>query len=196
MPKVGMQPIRRQQLIDATIRTIARVGYSETTVSRIAKEANLSVGIISHYFGGKQSLLEASMAFLLFELHDAFLERLEAATSPRERLSAIIAVNFAEDQYAPGIVRAWLSFWAQVPFSPELARLQRIYNARLISNLSHELASFMPHTDARSSAEVIASLIDGFWLRTTVGGQEPDLNAVRGRIEGCVDRLIGARPVH
>jgi len=193
MPKVGMQPIRRQQLIDATIRTIARVGYSETTVSRIAKEANLSVGIISHYFGGKQSLLEASMAYLLFELHDAFLERLAAAQSPRARLSAIIAVNFASEQYAPGIVRAWLSFWAQVPFSPELARLQRIYNARLISNLSHELSTFMPRGDARSDAQVIASLIDGFWLRTTVGSEGPDLDAVQAHIEASIDRLIADR---
>ncbi|WP_020399553.1 choline-binding transcriptional repressor BetI [Kordiimonas gwangyangensis] len=192
MPKVGMQPIRRQQLIDATLRTIARVGYSETTVSRIAKEASLSVGIISHYFGGKQALLEASMAYLLFELHDAFLIHLEEASTPRERLSAIIAVNFAHDQYAPGTVRAWLSFWAQVPFSPELARLQRIYNARLMSNLAHELGAFMPREGARTSAEVVASLIDGFWLRSTVGGVTPDLVKIRAQVEATLDRLIAS----
>jgi len=33
VPKVGMQPIRRRQLIDATIRTIARVVYSDATVA-------------------------------------------------------------------------------------------------------------------------------------------------------------------
>ena len=185
-----MQPIRRQQLIDATIRTIARVGYSETTVSRIAKEANLSVGIISHYFGGKQSLLEASMAQLLFELHDAFLLHLQAATGPRERLSAIVATNFGADQYQPGIVRAWLSFWAQVPFSPALRRLQRIYNHRLLSNLSHELRQLVPASATPEGAQVIASVIGGFWLRTTVAGSTPDLEAVRAQVEHTIDCFI------
>lgn len=192
MPKLGMQPIRRQQLIDATIRTIARVGYSETTVSRIAKEAGLSAGIISHYFGGKQALLEASMARVLFELHDAFLKHLEEATSPRERLSAIIDTNFEDDQYKPEIVRAWLSFWAQVPFSPELKRLQAIYNRRLISNLAHELRQIVPVDAARDGAEIFASLIDGFWLRSTMAEAAPNLPEIRRQIEQSIDRYIRA----
>ncbi|WP_417460549.1 choline-responsive transcriptional repressor BetI [Kordiimonas sp.] len=192
MPKLGMQPIRRQQLIDATIRTIARVGYSETTVSRIAKEAGLSAGIISHYFGGKQALLEASMARVLFELHDAFLKHLEEATSPRERLSAIIDTNFEDDQYKPEIVRAWLSFWAQVPFSPELKRLQAIYNRRLISNLAHELRRIVPGDAARDGAEIFASLIDGFWLRSTMAEAAPNLPEIRRQIEQSIDRYIRA----
>ncbi|WP_417464731.1 choline-responsive transcriptional repressor BetI [Kordiimonas sp.] len=192
MPKVGMQPIRRQQLIDATIRTIARVGYSETTVSRIAKEAGLSVGIISHYFGGKQALLEASMAQVLFELHDAFLTHLEGADGPRERLSAIIDTNFEDDQYKPEIVRAWLSFWAQVPFSPELKRLQGIYNRRLISNLAFELRQLVPGDAARDGAEIFASLIDGFWLRSTMAKTAPDLPAIRRQIEESINRYIRA----
>ncbi|WP_417451096.1 choline-responsive transcriptional repressor BetI [Kordiimonas sp.] len=190
MPKVGMQPIRRQQLIDATIRTIARVGYSETTVSRIAKEAKLSVGIISHYFGGKQSLLEASMAYLLFDLHHAFTQQLKSATTPRQRLSVIITTNFANEQYAPGIVRAWLSFWAQVPFSPQLKRLQNIYNRRLLSNLRHEFRHLVQENTVPEGAEMIASLIDGFWLRTTVSGEAANLEGILHQIETAIDRFV------
>lgn len=190
MPKVGMQPIRRQQLIDATIKTIATVGYSDTTVGRIAKEAGLSVGIISHYFGGKQALLEATMARLLFELHDGFIQRLETSGSPRERLSAIVATNFDDDQYRPEVVRAWLAFWAQVPISPELNKLQRIYNKRLLSNLRHELRKLVPADQVDDCAETFASIIDGFWLRSTTSSHAPQLDSIRRRVESAFDLYL------
>ncbi|WP_231727349.1 choline-binding transcriptional repressor BetI [Kordiimonas lipolytica] len=187
-----MQPIRRQQLIDATIRTIASVGYADTTVGRIAKEAGLSVGIISHYFGGKQALLEATMARVLFELHDAFLNRLQNAVTPRERLSAIVATNFDDEQYEPQIVRAWLAFWAQVPFSPELKRLQRIYNRRLLSNLRCELKALVMPEAVAPGAEIFASLIDGFWLRSATSSKAPLLDEIRLQVESSFDRYIHA----
>lgn len=192
MPKVGMQPIRRQQLIDATIVTIARVGYPDTTVGRIAKEAGLSVGIISHYFGGKQALLQATMARLLFELHDALVVQLEEASTPRERLSAVIATNFDDEQYRPEVVRAWLAFWAQVPFSPELGRLQRIYNHRMLSNLRYALRGLVPEDRVGEGAELFASLIDGFWLRSTIDTDHPQHEEIRRQVESSVDRFIAA----
>ncbi|MEX0300363.1 MAG: transcriptional regulator BetI [Kordiimonas sp.] len=190
MPKVGMQPIRRQQLIDATIRTIARVGYADTTVGRIAKDASLSVGIISHYFGGKQALLEATMARVLFELHDAYLTKLQTTSNSRERLSAIVATNFEEDQYQPEVVRAWLAFWAQVPFSPKLKRLQYIYGRRLTSNISNDLRSLVPAHAISEGAQLFASLIDGFWLRTATSAAPPSLEQIRRIIESQIDTFI------
>ncbi|MCS5578526.1 MAG: TetR family transcriptional regulator, partial [Alteromonas macleodii] len=54
MPKVGMEPVRKKQLIEATLEVMAEVGYHGTTISLISKRAGLSSGIISHYFGDKQ----------------------------------------------------------------------------------------------------------------------------------------------
>ncbi len=139
MPKVGMQPVRRRQLIDAAIETIHRHGFADTTISRIASAAGLSSGIISHYFGGKNALLEATMRFLMQELRRDYLTRLAECQTPQERLEAIINTNFNEEQFTPQVTVAWLSFWAQVPFSTDLNRLNKIYFRRLASNLRHEL---------------------------------------------------------
>ena len=57
MPKVGMEPVRKKQLIEATLEVMAEVGYHGTTISLISKRAGLSSGIISHYFGDKLSLI-------------------------------------------------------------------------------------------------------------------------------------------
>ena len=39
MPKLGMQPIRRRQLIDATLDAINEVGMHDATIAQIARRA-------------------------------------------------------------------------------------------------------------------------------------------------------------
>ena len=53
MPKVGMQPIRRSQLIAATLEAVDQVGMSDASIAYIARLAGVSNGIISHYFQDK-----------------------------------------------------------------------------------------------------------------------------------------------
>lgn len=55
MPKLGMQSIRRRQLIDATLEAINEVGMHDATIAQIARRAGVSTGIISHYFRTKWS---------------------------------------------------------------------------------------------------------------------------------------------
>ncbi len=57
MPKLGMQSIRRRQLIDATLEAINEVGMHDATIAQIARRAGVSTGIISHYFRDKNGLL-------------------------------------------------------------------------------------------------------------------------------------------
>ena len=61
MPKVGMQPIRRQQLIEATLTAIDQVGMGDASIALIARLAGVSNGIISHYFQDKNGLIAATM---------------------------------------------------------------------------------------------------------------------------------------
>jgi TetR/AcrR family transcriptional repressor of bet genes len=177
MPKVGMEPIRRQQLIEATIASLSRYGFADATISRISKEAGVSTGIIHHYFASKGDLLEATMRTLLEQLRTDVVGRLTHAASPEERLYAIIDGNFAANQFVRPVIVAWLSFWAQVPHVPGLARLQRIYARRLRSNLLHELRQLLPAERAVETATGLAALIDGLWLRASLDGVQNPASA-------------------
>lgn len=175
MPKVGMQPIRRRQLIEATIASIHEHGFADATVSRISRAAGVSAGIVHHYFGGKNELLEASMRSLLSDLREATRRRLLRARSARARVRAIIDANFAPEQFAPQAVTAWLAFWAQVPHTPRLARLQHINDRRLRSNLRHALKQLTTPLEAERITDGLAAMIDGLWLQCalTSGALEP-----------------------
>ena len=63
------RPVRRQQLIDATIEVLARKGYSALTVADVAKTAGLSVGIINFHFESKEKLLASCLAYLAEEYY-------------------------------------------------------------------------------------------------------------------------------
>ncbi|WP_417317246.1 choline-responsive transcriptional repressor BetI [Emcibacter sp.] len=186
MPKVGMQPIRRAQLIKATIKTINKYGYADTTVSRIAKTAGLSVGIISHYFGGKDGLLEATMQHLLFSLHRELADNLREASSPEERLEAMIETILGPDQSQSEVVTAWLAFWAQVPFSGSLQRIQNIYSRRMLSNTRHVLKQLGVHKRVDILAELIAAFIDGYWLRSVLSHQATDPTEARNMVHHMI----------
>ncbi len=170
MPKLGMEPIRRRQLIDATISSIGRYGYGEATVQRISRTAGVSSGIIHHYFGGKDELLEASMRALLAELRSEVVTRLSRAVTPRARLEAIVDGNFAPSQFDPAVIAAWLAFWSQARHQPGLARLQRINQRRLYSNLHHAFAQVVTPEAAVQASKGLAALIDGLWLSAALSG--------------------------
>jgi TetR/AcrR family transcriptional regulator, transcriptional repressor of bet genes len=180
MPKLGMEPVRRRQLIDATIASIGRYGLADTTVQRISREAGVSSGIIHHYFGGKSELLEATMRRLLQDLRDDVVAALRTAQSPEDRIIAVIDSNFAPSQFQAGAIAAWLAFWAEAPHVPALGRLQRLYVRRFHSNLMHSLGRLLPTELAAQTAQGLAALIDGLWLRA----------ALAGSLDGAASRAI------
>lgn len=169
MSRPIMKNVRQQQLINATLMSVERHGLQHTTINTISGLAGMSSGIISHYFGGKQGLIEATQKFLLDELKQALLKRTSGKTlTPVARLSMIVEANFTELQRSNAATKTWLSFWSQAMHDPGLARLQNINSQRLYSNLLFSFKQLLPNTAAINAAKQTAAVIDGFWLRSAL----------------------------
>ncbi|MBT00825.1 MAG: transcriptional regulator BetI [Oceanospirillaceae bacterium] len=167
MPKVGMDKVRKPQLIHATMQVIDEVGFHGASVALIGRTANVSPGIINHYFGGKDGLIEATMRSVLQDLSVGVREQL-ALTDPDDivgRIKAIVRGNFDPRQLDSGVVKTWLAFWAHAMHHPMLFRLQRVNEKRLLSHLRLELKRALPAERADFISKAIAALIDGIWLR-------------------------------
>src|SRR5919205_1009609 len=89
MPKLGMEGLRRRQLIEATIASIHEVGLAESSLSRISARAGVSTGIVHHYFQDKAELLESTLRTLGTGLRHAVVRRLNLAKTPAQRLLAV-----------------------------------------------------------------------------------------------------------
>jgi TetR/AcrR family transcriptional repressor of bet genes len=190
MPKVGMQPVRRRALIDATIAAIGERGSVDVTMSEIAGIAGVSSALAHHYFGAKTDLLQATMRHLLSELGADCRTALADARTPRERIAAVIAVNFSDKQFRPEITAAWLAFYVEAQRSPEMRRLLRVYARRLHSNLMSGLARLLDRPAAVRAAEGIAAMIDGLYIRHALKDQPPDASAATRLVEDYLDMKL------
>jgi transcriptional repressor BetI len=192
--RVGSEDARRRQLIEATIDAIAELGFAATTIAEIARRADVSTGLVSFYFGDKDGLLEATLRHLARELSRGLAMRLRDAAAPKERIQAVIDANLGASQFDRRIGTVWLAFWGQVPHSPRFARVQRIYQRRIATNLAHALRGLTDRTEAWRLAEAIASMIDGLWLRSTLASPEVNGRSAREIAAAFVDRQLATLP--
>jgi len=182
MARPAVKEERQQQLINATLMSVERHGLQHTTINTISAMAGMSSGIISHYFGGKQGLIEAALKYLLEQLKQALLSRISGKNLPPiDRLSMIVEANFTELQRSSAATKTWLSFWSQAMHEPGLARLQHINSQRLYSNLLFCFKQLLPHTAAIDAAKQTAAVIDGFWLRSALSS-EPEKDFKQAQI--------------
>ncbi len=82
-------------VLGAAARVMAREGYGRSTIRMVAREADMSLAGLYHYFGSKEELL-----FLIqFHTFETILSRLDdrlaSVTEPRERLRVMV-VNHLE----------------------------------------------------------------------------------------------------
>ena len=191
MPKVGMEPIRRSALVKATIEEIGAAHSLDVTVGQIAKRAGMSTALAHHYFGGKDQIFLAAMRHILRDYAAEVRARLAEARSPRDRASAIIIASFDETCFAPATVNAWMTLYAAAPNNAETARLLRLYQRRLRSNLRHALRPISASPEA--DAETLAALIDGLYLRAALS-ERGTASAARASALSTLHLLLDATP--
>ena len=183
MPKVGMQAVRREAMIRATIAEIGATGSLDVTVSQIAKRAGMSSALAHHYFGSKDQIFLAAMRHILKNFGASVSGRLARAEGPEARLRAIIAASFADDQFDHEIVSAWLTFYVQAMHSEDVARLLRVYSKRLQSNLMYNLKALLDPAQAHAAAQGLAALIDGFYIRHALQDCAPERGETQTLVE-------------
>ncbi len=173
MPKLGMEPIRRAALVEATIAEIGVQGTLDVTVSQIARRAGMSSALAHHYFGGKEQIFLAAMRHVLAVYGAEVRGALAMADGPRARLIAVIRAGFNSSNFRPEVIAAWLNFYALARTSPEAGRLLAVYKGRLAANLVHDLRPLVGEA-APGIAERLGGLIDGLYLREGLRQGAPD----------------------
>lgn len=190
MPKVGMEPIRRDAMINAAIQEIGRTGSLDVTVSQIARRAGVSSALVHHYFGSKEQVFLAAMRRVLMDYGTEVRGALLMAETPEQRVTAIIRASFSASNFKREVLSAWLNFYVAAQNSDDARRLLVIYQRRIVSNLAYSLR---PLVGARASdvASRMAALIDGIYLRMGLGADKPDRAGAEAMLLGLLERELG-----
>jgi betaine-aldehyde dehydrogenase len=189
-----MEEGRRSRLIEVTIDSLAELGYVGTTLAQIAGRAGVSPGLVAHYFGDKDGLLEAAFRSLTRRVGDHVRARLRQISTPRARIQAIIDANLAPEEFDRRTGSVWLAFWGQVLQMQSLRRVQSVYQRRTLTNLRSSLKKLVPPDEAHNLAAMIAAMIDGVWLRAALSEwREADSESARALLSEFLDRRLRER---
>ena len=95
---------RRRQVLAAAVRCLATSGYESVRLRDIAREAEVSTGLIQHYFDSREELLEATF-------HHACRELIDRWVSTSGRLAPWTVLEHVLDEVAdPVNALTWVEF--------------------------------------------------------------------------------------
>jgi TetR/AcrR family transcriptional repressor of bet genes len=155
-PEDDHRGARRQQLIEAAMRSIAEYGLARTTVARVAEEAGLSQGIMNFYFDGKQALLLATLKYVESEFQRVRREqKRSAAKTPAAQLDAIIDATFDPAICNPLYLDVWDAFWGEARARADFNRVCSAYETAQLKEtiqLFSKLANPEQDADALGTA--------------------------------------------
>lgn len=188
---------RRQQLIEATIDSLAKRGYSDTTLANVADGARLSRGIVNFHFESKENLLIATLQYMADEYAGHWQAALEkAGPRPSDRLWALVVADFDRKICTKRKLAAWWAFWGETKSRPTY---QAICGARDIKyqdtyvTLCREIQREGGYAiDAESVALGLCAMMEGLWLRLMLS---EGINRQKA-LAVSIDYLVAAFPRH
>src|SRR6202790_5524851 len=182
--------VRREALIEATLRCLKKYGHDGVSVRRISAAAGVSIGLINHHFPSKSGLIAETYETLALSLQDSLRARAQNRTaSPRKRLSDFFRASFAPEILDPQLFNVWLVFWSMVAHSPEIRAVHFStygkYRSVLESLLGQLISSgAAPPFKLRPAAIALSALLDGFWVELSLS---PTVFKPREAIAHCED---------
>lgn len=206
-PKTGGKParrteskaVRRQQLIEATINSIAKNGIGGTTMSTVTEQAGLSIGIVNFHFKSKQNLFEETLIYLAREHHDHWLKAYnDAGLSAPEKLMAIVDAHFHPKICSPKKLAVWYAFYGEAGRRKTYRKLiEGIDEERFAISLGlcDEIAADGGYQGLppRQIANLLEALYDGMWLELLTYPENYTRESARNHVAAF---LSGVFPSH
>jgi AcrR family transcriptional regulator len=186
-----VQAERRRQILDAAVRTFARKGYHGCRVSDIATEAGVAYGLVYHYFGSKEALLDA----IFRETWGAMLETVrsveELETSPSERVRKVTEIVLRTWKRDPELVRVLVrEVTRSAHVQRESGEIELAFAAlqRIVERGQTE-GDFDPELDPRLTATIWYGALEEI-LTGWAFGQLPDADDDVTRAERAVVQIV------
>ena len=152
MPKIVDWDARRDEILSATWRVIARDGLARATIRAIAREASCSPGILAHYFDDKADILGSALVMS----HKRVAARMDAGTAGLSGLDALKVVMLEAlplDERRDLEAQIEISFWGRALGTAELRELQH-------SEFDHLCARLRRHLKEADEAGELAGSVD------------------------------------
>jgi TetR/AcrR family fatty acid metabolism transcriptional regulator len=182
---------REHEILRAAIRVFARQGYHKSKVGEVAAEAGVAYGLVYHYFGSKESLLETIFRRTWKQMLRFVQEIEESDTTSQEQLRAVAGLVLQAWRLDPELVGVLVR---EVTRSPQLQNeVDEIAHAfaaleRIVAR-GQERGELRPDLDARLASWAFYGALEEI-LTGWVYGRLPDDEEATARAEQTVVSLL------
>ena len=189
---------RQQQLIAATIRSVAKNGLSDTTMATVSQQAGLSQGIINLHFQSKDRLLMETLRYIAEEYRLAWEKALSSAGKlPADKLAALVSVDFSLPVCDRNKLAVWFAFWGEsrsrLTYRKICAESSREYK-QVLTALCEDLTRQGNHrVRAQHVAIGLLAMNSGLWLDMLISPSEMPAEKAK---EISLSYLRGVFPGH
>jgi len=172
MPRVGVEALRKAQVIEAVRKCVAESGLHGATVRAVAAKAGVSTGILNYYFESREHLIEET----LHDTNEQVLKTISEATirpeNPLAKLQLLVNLALPLTPEEREINIFWVDFWAEALHSKRLREAQVERNALWWASIEDTIREgqrngiFRTDADARTVTRTVSALIDGLTVHT------------------------------
>ncbi|MEI9415498.1 transcriptional regulator BetI [Mesorhizobium sp. Cs1321R2N1] len=190
--------VRQLQLIEATIDSLAKRGYSETTMADVADGAGLSRGIVNFHFESKEKLLIATLQHMYDEYSAHWRNALhKAGDDPADQLQALVAADFDRSICNKRKLAAWCAFWGEAKSRPTYQALSSARDA-VYQNIFIDLCTALKQNggyayEPQVMALALSAMLEGLWLRLMMGTEDTTRETA---LQAANEFLSAAFPKH
>jgi len=190
---------RQQQLIAATIRSVAKNGLSDTTMATVSQQAGLSQGIINLHFQSKDRLLMETLRYIAEEYRLAWEKALSSAGKlPADKLAALVSVDFSLPVCDRNKLAVWFAFWGESKSRPTYRKIcaerDQAYRKEFV-NVCSELVreGAYGEIDPDTVGASLSAMTSGCWLDLLIRPRSMSREQAR---QLCMSYLAATFPQH
>jgi AcrR family transcriptional regulator len=193
-PKDVDHDARREELLEAVWRVVARDGLEGATLRGMARETGWSVGSLAHYFADKDDILESALR-LAYERIAARWERKLAGLDGRAALRELVLDNLPLDDERELETKFLMNYWSRAIRGgdgvPRPARRGPLLIDRLaaLARAGQGAGEISADRMPEDIAELLLGLIDGFSLHALLDPERLTRERQVALIEEELDRL-------
>ncbi len=167
----------RAKILNTALELFAKKGYSNTSISEIAKSAKISKGLAYNYFESKQKLMEEVIQILFVEIGSMF-SILETTKDPFEKVQVMIDLMFDWLEDKEDFWRLYASLLMQAEIKETIEKISGNFLEEMfkeIEKIFHKMKIKNPGAEAK----VFGAILDGMGFHILFMGNSYPVKKMR-----------------
>lgn len=170
----------RHKIIEASLKLFSELGYKNTSISAITKEAGVSKGLFYNYFESKEAVIEAVLAHLV-SMGDAMMQESHNQLTPKEQLSSLLTQTFDFLEHQIQLNRLIIPLALD---KDNFQYINEIYHKKIAQYLTQmqEIFAALNYKNPEGEAWILGLILDGLSLDYSVVGNELPIEKIKHSI--------------